>query len=362
MTYQNPTYCQNLSVAFSHNTFFGETQKNENSRNLRLDYYPFGSPMYGRSFNSNSYKYGFNGQEKENEIYGEGNTYSAEYWMYDSRLMRRWNLDPIYTAHESRYACFFNNPVRYDDPQGLRGGDGIRKLGTFIGNIFRSEHKDKSYGHYKKRTVDGGVFDLAFKIFNPSQTAGQTTTDQDQEVVETDAGNENADIVRANKLKMNYLTFQDWVNSGSVDEATLTSFSTNVPPLQDQMRVTLTINGVDYSSSINSNGIMSIPINLNTNAQNNFFANSTMLGVTRSSGEGRKLELTVPTTHTFNIQARVSIPQRWRTNFYVNSVTTAQRNIDVPWYFGFGGRPPWHGGTILLIPREIRNNDNWSDD
>src|SRR5690554_5727049 len=118
MSYQNPTYCQNLSVAFSHNTFFGETQKNENSRNLRLDYYPFGSPMPSRTFTGNGYRFGFNGQEKENEIYGEGNTYSAEYWMYDSRLGRRWNLDPKYLASESRYVVFSNNPIIYTDPLG----------------------------------------------------------------------------------------------------------------------------------------------------------------------------------------------------------------------------------------------------
>lgn len=36
------------------------------------------------------YWFGFNGQEIEKEIYGEGNTNSAEYWMYDARLGRRW--------------------------------------------------------------------------------------------------------------------------------------------------------------------------------------------------------------------------------------------------------------------------------
>src|SRR5690554_5187047 len=118
MTYQNPTYCQNLSVAFSHNTFFGETPKNENSRNLRLDYYLFGSPMYGRSFNSNSYKFGFNSQMKENEIYGEGNTYSAEYWMYDSRLGRRWNVDLKPNPSISWYSTFAGNPIWYSDPMG----------------------------------------------------------------------------------------------------------------------------------------------------------------------------------------------------------------------------------------------------
>src|SRR5690554_1644425 len=82
------------------------------------DYYPFGSPMPSRTFTGNGYRYGFNGQEKENEIYGEGNTYSAEYWMYDSRLGRRWNLDPVDQISISNYATFANNPIANVDPKG----------------------------------------------------------------------------------------------------------------------------------------------------------------------------------------------------------------------------------------------------
>ena len=44
---------------------------------------------------STRYRYGFNGQEKDNEVYGEGNSYTAEFWEYDPRLGRRWNCDPV---------------------------------------------------------------------------------------------------------------------------------------------------------------------------------------------------------------------------------------------------------------------------
>jgi hypothetical protein len=40
------------------------------------------------------YRFGFNGQEKVNEIAGVGNHNTAEFWEYDTRLGRRWNLDP----------------------------------------------------------------------------------------------------------------------------------------------------------------------------------------------------------------------------------------------------------------------------
>ncbi|TVR37531.1 MAG: hypothetical protein EA392_12545 [Cryomorphaceae bacterium] len=82
------------------------------------DYYPFGSSMPGRSFNSPDYRHGFNGQEKVDEIKGAGNHYTAEYWEYDPRIGRRWNTDPVVASWESPYAAFRNNPIFLDDPFG----------------------------------------------------------------------------------------------------------------------------------------------------------------------------------------------------------------------------------------------------
>ena len=86
--------------------------------NNATDYYAFGMPMPGRQFNSNGYKYGFNGQLKDDEVYGAGNLNSAEYWEYDTRLGRRWNRDPVVKDWESPYACFSDNPVWFSDVNG----------------------------------------------------------------------------------------------------------------------------------------------------------------------------------------------------------------------------------------------------
>ena len=75
------------------------------------DYYPFGMMMQGRSFSSSGNRYGFNGQEQDNEIKGEGNSYGAEFWEYDSRSGRRWNVDPKPNPSISNYATFANNPI-----------------------------------------------------------------------------------------------------------------------------------------------------------------------------------------------------------------------------------------------------------
>jgi RHS repeat-associated protein len=82
------------------------------------DYYPFGMLMPNRHGGTLG-RYGFNGQEKDDEVYNsEGTSYTAEYWQYDSRLGRRWNRDPKPNPSISEYACFANNPILYADPYG----------------------------------------------------------------------------------------------------------------------------------------------------------------------------------------------------------------------------------------------------
>jgi len=67
---------------------------------------------------SNDYKYGFNGQEKDDEVSGEGNSYTAEFWQYDPRLGRRFNVDPVVKLSFSVYSTFRDNPIIFIDPQG----------------------------------------------------------------------------------------------------------------------------------------------------------------------------------------------------------------------------------------------------
>lgn len=62
------------------------------------------------------HRYGMNGQEKDDEVAGEGNSYTAEFWQYDGRLGRRFNTDPVKKAWINEYACFWDNPVYYKDP------------------------------------------------------------------------------------------------------------------------------------------------------------------------------------------------------------------------------------------------------
>jgi hypothetical protein len=82
------------------------------------DYYAFGQQLYGRRYNSNKVRAGFNGQEKTDEVSGSGNHTTAFFWEYDTRLGRRWNIDPMVKHWESPYAAFSDNPVLFRDPDG----------------------------------------------------------------------------------------------------------------------------------------------------------------------------------------------------------------------------------------------------
>ncbi len=88
------------------------------------DYYPFGMAMPKRTFPSNTvenggYRFGFNGQEKDDDFNGISGTFNtAQFWEYDTRLGRRWNLDPVDKPWQSRYHAFSNSPIWKVDPNG----------------------------------------------------------------------------------------------------------------------------------------------------------------------------------------------------------------------------------------------------
>ncbi len=71
-----------------------------------------------RSWSFAEYRFGMNGQVEDDEIYGDGNSTSAEFWQYDSRLGRSWNVDPVVKFWQSPYITFSDNPMNKIDIQG----------------------------------------------------------------------------------------------------------------------------------------------------------------------------------------------------------------------------------------------------
>lgn len=89
------------------------------------DYYPFGMIMPGRDSSSIDYRYGFQGMEQDNNLKGEGNSYTTEFRQYDPRVGRWMSVDLWEEKYPnfSPYTGMFNNPIIIQDPLGLGDED-----------------------------------------------------------------------------------------------------------------------------------------------------------------------------------------------------------------------------------------------
>ncbi len=102
------------------------------------DYSPFGAPLAGRSYTApnSDYRFAFNGKERDNETYGEGNAYDFGARIYDVRLGRWLSVDPLTRKqpYASPYKSMGNNPIIFSDPDGKK---------EFITTIIRDEKTGK---------------------------------------------------------------------------------------------------------------------------------------------------------------------------------------------------------------------------
>jgi RHS repeat-associated protein len=88
-----------------------------------LGYHPYGMLLNNRhgSVDSDSYRYGFQGQERDDEVKGEGNSYNYKYRMHDVRLGRFFAVDPLTTkyAYYTPYQFSGNKVIHAKELEGL---------------------------------------------------------------------------------------------------------------------------------------------------------------------------------------------------------------------------------------------------
>lgn len=77
--------------------------------------------MPGRSYSSNSYRFGFNGKENDNEVKGTGNQQDYGMRIYDPRIIRFNSVDPLTASYPmlTPYQFASNNPIWAIDLDGL---------------------------------------------------------------------------------------------------------------------------------------------------------------------------------------------------------------------------------------------------
>ncbi len=127
------------------------------------DYYPFGMTVPNRSYSSLSYRYGFQGQEKDDEVKGNENSINYKFRMHDPRVGRFFAVDPLTYKypHNSTYAFSENRVI-----------DGIELEGLEVFMV----HADARASFVLTTSVSAGIVaDLKGNVglyFTPSLGAG----------------------------------------------------------------------------------------------------------------------------------------------------------------------------------------------
>jgi RHS repeat-associated protein len=203
--------------------------------------YPFGSPMPSRSFSASSYKYGFNGKEKDDEVKGGGNSLDFGARIYDSRLGRWLAIDPLQEKYPflSPYNFTGNNPILFVDYDGKDYGVAVNtkaKTITIRSVIYvaegdnisatRAENVKSDFesqnGKFAYKTEGGEVYDVVFetsiqKVAEVVHSLGPNGENKNKVDV-TAAGKANSDPI-GNSLEIlpSDLTYNKLGTSGDGD-------------------------------------------------------------------------------------------------------------------------------------------------
>ncbi len=101
-----------------------------------------------RTGSSDEYRYGFQGQEKDDEIKGEGNSLNYTFRMHDPRIGRFFAVDPLFKEYPelSPFQFASNSPIDMIEIEGMEGGwivnaqyEATYMKGPAVANIFDSE-------------------------------------------------------------------------------------------------------------------------------------------------------------------------------------------------------------------------------
>jgi len=136
------------------------------------DYSPYGVELDQRNSVGNTYRNGFQGQERDNEIKGEGNSLNYQYRMHDPRIGRFFAVDPLthQYSHYTPYSFSGNKVIAYRELEGMEEKDmmywfdpgliSFRKQNSYEVNKNLRKQFDKGF---QMGVAAGAV--LAFDVF-----------------------------------------------------------------------------------------------------------------------------------------------------------------------------------------------------
>ncbi len=145
---------------------------NDRIKRVRSSYL-FGMLMPDRhdEINGNPYTYGFQGQERDDEVKGAGNAINYKYRMHDPRLGRFFAIDPLFEKYPfySPYAFSGNRVIDAIEQEGLQPGvlfSSPDEAANDFGMLFNdnSIRNDKEYGTKIYKVVNAGDIKYSYSI------------------------------------------------------------------------------------------------------------------------------------------------------------------------------------------------------
>ncbi|MFK7002165.1 alpha/beta hydrolase family protein, partial [Flavobacterium oreochromis] len=156
--------------------------------------YPFGSLVPNRHGYSKDYRYGFQGQEKDDQIKGEGNSLNYTFRMHDPRVGRFFALDPLAPKypHNSPYAFSENKVIAHIELEGSESvsfteKDGVNNL-VIVNFGYDNKYRDKE--HTQDIGPDDGLVNIVptgngLRIVHFASDAGTNTKETIKETIES---------------------------------------------------------------------------------------------------------------------------------------------------------------------------------
>ncbi len=124
---------------------------------VATDYYPFGMPMPGRDNGPNSYRYKYQGQEKDIETGKE----AFQLRLWDSRIGRWLTTDPM-GEFASPYLGMGNNPISRIDPTGGSTEEPPTEHGFGDGHIWSDQDGTWAWSQDNSAWIGQGNTDTSF--------------------------------------------------------------------------------------------------------------------------------------------------------------------------------------------------------
>ena len=171
-------------------------------KHANCEYEPFGSLLPGRNYSSNTYRHGFNGMEKDNEVFGaDGTAYTTFFRGYDSRTAQWWSVDPDAKKlpQWSAYQAMNRNPISLVDPMGNSAGktydkdsgklihdDGIDDKKVYLGTKTDGSDREDGAGNLNMPfAYESQIQDVTGKFDKVLDGASQKWLDRRVDIEET---------------------------------------------------------------------------------------------------------------------------------------------------------------------------------